>query len=433
MAHGHDIQQWLKQHRMKGIKLLQRLVQEPSRRGQEGKAQALMAETCRELGLSIDLWEIGDEKLRNHPNFYCDRTDFSGNPNLVAVKKGKGGGKSLILNGHIDVVPEGNLTDWQEDPFSGMVQDGKVFGRGTTDMKGGTVSLILALEAIISLEIELKGDVIFQSVIEEESGGAGTLAAVLRGYHADGAIIPEPTNMKLFPLQQGSMWFRLTIKGKSAHGGTRYEGVNAIELAMDVINEITKLEKERNDMLNHPLYKTIPIPIPINIGKISSGEWPSSVPDTAVIEGRFGIAPAETMEAAERALEDCIARLNTGNEWFQAKPIELELFGARWLPGNLELNHPLMQTISESFLAVKGKQPVIEAAPWGTDGGYLSNIGGIPVVVFGPGKTELAHDADEYIEIDKVIEAAEIIALSIINWCGTAEPAVYEGGTENET
>ncbi|RFU61720.1 peptidase [Bacillus sp. V59.32b] len=433
MAREKEIHNWLKQHGISGVKLLQRLVQEPSRREQEGKAQAIIVEKCRELGLEIDLWEIGDDALRKHRHFYCDRRDFSGNPNLVAVRKGKGNGKSLILNGHIDVVPEGNPGDWEEEPYSGMVKDGKVYGRGTTDMKGGTVSLLLALEAIISLGIELKGDVIFQSVIEEESGGAGTLAAVLRGYRADGAIIPEPTNLKLFPLQQGSMWFRLTIKGKSAHGGTRYEGVNAIELAMEVINEIKKLEKERNEALNHPLYQNIPIPIPINIGKISSGEWPSSVPDTAIMEGRFGIAPTEKMEEAQKALENCIARLNATNEWFRAKPIELEWFGARWLPSNLELNHPLLQTISDSFVEVKGEQPSIEASPWGTDGGYLSNVGKIPVVVFGPGKTELAHDANEYIETDRMMEVAEIIALTIINWCGIEETAVDQGETKSET
>lgn len=433
MAHEQQLHNWLKQHGMKGVRLLQRLVQEPSRREQEGKAQAIIVEKCRELGLDIDLWEIGDDTLRSHRHFYCDRKDFSGNPNLVAVRKGKGGGKSLILNGHIDVVPEGNPGDWNEDPYSGSARDGKVYGRGTTDMKGGTVSLLLALEAIISLGIELKGDVIFQSVIEEESGGAGTLAAVLRGYRADGAIIPEPTNMKLFPLQQGSMWFRLTIKGKAAHGGTRYEGVNAIELAMEVINEIRKLEKARNEALDHPLYQNIPIPIPINFGKITSGEWPSSVPDMAVIEGRFGIAPTEKMEAAQKALVDCIARLNAANEWFRSKPIELEWFGARWLPSNLNLNHPLLQTISESFTAVKGEQPAIEASPWGTDGGYLATVGQIPVVVFGPGKTELAHDANEYIEIDRMIEAAEIIALTIINWCGIVGTAVHQGGTKSET
>ncbi|MFF2286721.1 peptidase [Peribacillus butanolivorans] len=415
------ISTWLNEHRTNGIRLLQKLVQEPSKRGQEGSAQAIVVEKCRQLGLEIDLWEIGDEKLRNHPHFYCDRKDFKGNPNLVAIKRGIGNGKSLILNGHIDVVPEGDHAAWHDDPYSGMAKDGKVFGRGTTDMKGGNVSLLLALEAIIESGIQLKGDVIFQSVIEEESGGAGTLAAVLRGYRADGAIIPEPTNMKLFPLQQGSMWFRLIVKGKSAHGGTRYEGVSAIDKAISVMLEIKKLEQERNESLRHSLYKNVTIPIPINIGSIQSGNWPSSVPDTAVLEGRFGIAPTETMEAAQRSLMQCIEALNQTDAWFKEKPIELEWFGARWLPGSLELEHPLMKTLGAYYEKVMGEQPLVEASPWATDGGYLSSVGLTPVVVFGPGETKLAHDSNEYIEVDKMMDVAKIIALTIIEWCGVEE------------
>ncbi|MFC9601248.1 peptidase [Peribacillus butanolivorans] len=415
------ISTWLNENRTNGIRLLQKLVQEPSKRGQEGSAQAIVVEKCRQLGLEIDLWEIGDEKLRNHPHFYCDRKDFKGNPNLVAIKRGIGNGKSLILNGHIDVVPEGDHAAWHDDPYSGMAKDGKVFGRGTTDMKGGNVSLLLALEAIIESGIQLKGDVIFQSVIEEESGGAGTLAAVLRGYRADGAIIPEPTNMKLFPLQQGSMWFRLIVKGKSAHGGTRYEGVSAIDKAISVMLEIKKLEQERNESLRHSLYKNVKIPIPINIGSIQSGNWPSSVPDTAVLEGRFGIAPTETMEAAQRSLMQCIEALNETDEWFKEKPIKLEWFGARWLPGSLELEHPLMKTLGAYYEKVMGEQPLVEASPWATDGGYLSSVGSTPVVVFGPGETKLAHDSNEYIEVDKMMDVAKIIALTIIEWCGVEE------------
>ncbi|MET3321441.1 UNVERIFIED_ORG: acetylornithine deacetylase [Peribacillus simplex] len=415
------ISTWLNENRTNGIRLLQKLVQEPSKRGQEGSAQAIVVEKCRQLGLEIDLWEIGDEKLRNHPHFYCDRKDFKGNPNLVAIKRGIGKGKSLILNGHIDVVPEGDHAAWHDDPYSGMVKDGKVFGRGTTDMKGGNVSLLLALEAIIESGIQLKGDVIFQSVIEEESGGAGTLAAVLRGYRADGAIIPEPTNMKLFPLQQGSMWFRLIVKGKSAHGGTRYEGVSAIDKAISVMLEIKKLEQERNESLRHSLYKNVKIPIPINIGSIQSGNWPSSVPDTAVLEGRFGIAPTETMEAAQRSLMQCIEALNETDAWFKEKPIELEWFGARWLPGSLELEHPLMKTLGAYYEKVMGEQPLVEASPWATDGGYLSSVGSTPVVVFGPGETKVAHDSNEYIEVDKMMDVAKIIALTIIEWCGVEE------------
>ncbi|WML53783.1 peptidase [Neobacillus sp. PS3-12] len=420
LEYEHLVRKWLKENQTKGIKLLQLLVQENSTRGKESSAQAIMIEKCRQLGLQLDIWEIDHNELVRHPLFFCDRKDFNGNPNVVAVLKGTGDGRSLILNGHIDVVPVGDEQNWKRDPFSGHIEAGKLYGRGSTDMKGGTVALLLALEAIIQSGIHLKGDVLFQSVIEEESGGAGTLATVLKGYRADGAIIPEPTNMKIFPKQQGSMWFRIHVKGKSAHGGTRYEGVSAIEKSMMVVQRLAELEKERNQRITDPLYEKIPIPIPINVGKLKSGNWPSSVPDEAVIEGRMGVAPDETMESAQKEMENCLAQLSKYDSWFLENPPFVEWFGARWLPGNIEEDHPLQKILSESFRDVKKEDPIIEASPWGTDGGILSNVGNIPVVVFGPGITELAHDANEHIVLEEMLQASEIIALTIMRWC---EPA----------
>jgi acetylornithine deacetylase len=415
------VKEWLKHNRARGARLLQKLVQEDSTRGKESIAQAIVIEKCRRLGLELDIWEIGGASLFEHPAFFSDRKDFKGNPNVVAVLKGAGGGKSIILNGHIDVVPAGDPQTWKNDPFSGHIQGGKLFGRGTTDMKGGNVALLFALESLIANQIKLKGDVIFQSVIEEESGGAGTLAAVLRGYKADGAIIPEPTNMKLFPKQQGSMWFRISVKGKGAHGGTRYEGISAIEKMMLVIQNLLKLESDRNAQISDPLYQSIPIPIPINIGKIHSGEWPSSVPDIATIEGRMGVAPDETMENAQKEMEDCLQTLCQEDSWLKEHPPTIEWFGGRWLPGSLDNDHPLMACITRSFIEVKHIPPVIEASPWGTDGGILSNVGSTPVVVFGPGVTEVAHHSNEYIVLEDLFAAAEIIAYCLLDWCEVAE------------
>ncbi|MGG1674670.1 peptidase [Neobacillus sp. NRS-1170] len=415
------IKQWLKENRARGARLLQILVQEDSTRGNESGTQAIVIEKCRQLGLTLDIWEIGGDELKNHPAYCCDRESFEGNPNLVAVLKGTGGGKSIILNGHIDVVPVGDVSNWKQDPFSGMIECGKLYGRGATDMKGGNVALIMAIESLIANGIKLKGDVIFQSVIEEESGGAGTLAAVLRGYQADGAIIPEPTNMKIFPKQQGSMWFRITVKGRAAHGGTRYEGVSAIEKSLIVIQRLQQLEKDRNARISDPLFEKIPIPIPINIGKIKSGEWPSSVPDTAILEGRMGVSPEETIQTAQLEMETCLRELNEKDEWLCENPLQIEWFGGRWLPGSLEGDHPLIKELSKSFIEVKGNQPAIEASPWGTDGGILSNVGNTPVVVFGPGITETAHDANEHINLEDLFAASEIIAFTLLEWCEVDE------------
>ncbi len=412
------IKEYISGHKQSASQFLSRLVQEDSTRGQESKAQAVIIERCRALGLKMDIWELSAADLSAHSAYCSDRNDYAGNPIAVGVWNGAGGGRSLILNGHIDVVPPGEHSAWKDDPFSGKIENGRLYGRGATDMKGGTASLLLALEALIHSGIRLKGDVIFQSVIEEESGGAGTLAAVLRGYEADGAIIPEPTSMKFFPKQQGSLWFRVIVKGKQAHGGTRYEGVNAIEKAFLMIQAIRELEAERNKAVDDPLYKAIPIPIPINVGKISSGDWPSSVPDLAVIEGRMGVGPDEDMDQAKQEFRDALQRAAEKDGWLKEHVPEIQWFGASWLPGNLDPDHELVLSLGEAFESVTGQGPVIEASPWATDGGILNKVGGVPVVIFGPGETKKAHETNEYIELEKVYTAAEIIAVFMMDWCG---------------
>jgi acetylornithine deacetylase len=416
-----EINKWLKLNKEQGIRLLKRLVQERSVSGDESSAQAVIIEKLRELGLEIDIWEPDFSELQKHPYFVSPRTTFTGSSNVVGVKKGSGGGKSILLNGHIDVVPEGDVKQWAYNPYSGEVVNGKMYGRGTTDMKGGTVSMLLAIEAIHSLNLPLKGDIMFQSVIEEESGGAGSLAAILRGYKADVAIIPEPTSMKIFPKQQGSMWFRLTVTGKSAHGGTRYEGISAIEKSLLVIEKVIELEKIRNERIQDPLYQAIPIPVPINIGKISGGNWPSSVPDQVIVEGRIGVAPDEEMEEVKREFEEYIKQLSQYDQWFLTNQVEVTWYGARWVPGTIDLEHTAMKLLENSYEKVRHQTPVIEASPWGTDGGLLTKVGNIPTIIFGPGTTEVAHYPNEYILLDHMFEAAEILANMMIDWCNTED------------
>lgn len=412
-----QIKQWLKENQERGIQLLQSFVQARSIQGMEKDVQELVMAELKRMGLEVDVWEPDEKELANSPYFASSRSEFTGSPNVVGVLKGSGEGRSIILNGHIDVVPEGDIDKWEDDPYSGKIINGKMYGRGTTDMKGGNVSLLLAIQAIQALGVRLKGDIIFQSVIEEESGGAGTLATILRGYKADAALIPEPTNMKIFPKQQGSMWFRIHVKGQSAHGGTRYEGVSAIEKSMTVVEHILYLEKIRNERVNDPLYEKIPIPFPINMGKISGGDWPSSVADLVLIEGRMGVSPEETMDEAKEEMARWLERLKEIDPWFETHPPKLEWFGARWLPGAINIQHELIQMLSSNYNDVLKEEPIIEASPWGTDGGLLTNVGNTPSVVFGPGVTEMAHFSNEYIELEKIFEVAEIIALTLLDWC----------------
>lgn len=416
-----QIQAWLKLNREKGIHLLQMLVQARSTQGYEDAAQRIISETLHRMKLEVDEWVPDGGLLQSHPYFYSPRSEFIGSPNVVGVWKGTGGGRSIILNGHIDVVPEGNRELWEDDPYSGKVMDGKLYGRGATDMKGGLVSLLLAIQALQGLGVKLKGDIIFQSVVEEESGGAGTLAAILRKYKADAALIPEPTNLRIFPKQQGSLWFRVGVTGRSAHGGTRYEGVSAIEKSMTVIRHITELEQHRNSAMTDPLYADNPIPIPINIGVIQGGNWPSSVPDLVTLEGRMGVAPNETLEHAKQTMADWLKRMGEKDPWFAEQPLELEWFGARWVPGSVDPDHELIQLLTAQYQRVRNEVPIVEASPWGTDGGLLTELAKTPCIVFGPGVTQVAHYPNEYIVLNDVFDAAAIIALTLLQWCGLEE------------
>lgn len=416
---GERIRQWLEQHAEDAANFLSHLIKAASTAGFERQAQELMANKFNKLSMNVDIWEQGGVELTAHPYFFSPRKNFTGSPNVVGVWKGTGKGRSLLINSHIDVVPPGELEQWSASPWSGHIRDGKVFGRGATDMKGGTVSAILAVEAIQSLGIKLKGDLIFESVVEEESGGSGTLATILRGHRADAALIPEPSGMVIYPRQQGAMWFRISIKGRTAHGGTRYQGVCAIEKALIVVKQIAELEKKRNlCLLSDPLYQGVPIPVPINIGKISGGSWPSSVADLVTLEGRMGVAPGEKMEAAQKELEECMLTIKEHDDWFSGFPPVVEWFGARWFPGDISLDHPFMGMLTRAYKEILKTDPQIKASPWGTDGGLLSQVAGIPVIVFGPGVTKVAHYPDEYIEMHKILEAARIYALTMMEWCG---------------
>jgi len=417
MSIKNRIYEWIDQNKQKGFDYLQQMVQQPSIQGNEKGIQQLVFTYLKKLDMTVDVWDLDDSRLKKHPYFYSNRNQFHDSPNIVAVLKGTGGGKSIILNGHVDVVPEGDHGQWDRPPYSGEVVDGKMYGRGVTDMKGGNIALLMALEAIKSVAVPLKGDIIFQSVVEEESGGAGTLDAILKGYKADAAIIPEPTNMKIFPKQQGSKWFRLIVTGRTAHGGTRYHGISAIDKAFIVNEHVHELEKIRNARLDEPLYDHVPIPIPINIGSIKGGDWPSSVPDIVQLEGRIGIAPGETMEQVQIELEDWIARLVEKDDWFKEYPVKLEWYGARWVPGEIELSHPLMNILSKNYSLVTDEAPVVEASPWGTDGGLLTQVAQTPTIVFGPGTTNLAHFPNEAIELKKIVDTAKIIAATVVDWC----------------
>src|SRR5690606_18167970 len=219
--------------------------------GKEEIGQGVIIEKLTEMGLEIDVFEPDNERLMKYKeagrgHHYDDR------PNVVGVLKGTGGGRSLILNGHIDTMPFDQLEKWESHPLEPIVRDGKLYGRGSCDMKAGLASIILAVEALIDSGVKLKGDVIIQSVVDEEGGGNGTLACVDRGYVADAAIITEPTSLEIMHAHMGWLYYRMEIVGKSLHSALKWDGVNAIEKMMKIIHALQDFEREYAIRKRHP-------------------------------------------------------------------------------------------------------------------------------------------------------------------------------------
>ncbi len=398
------------------VESIQRLVAIESWNGQEGPAQELMAEFMRDAGLDVDLWEIDLDEVTSHPDcsVEIERESALG---LVGTLSGSGGGRCLILNGHVDVVPPGAADLWLHPPFGGEVANGRIYGRGALDMKGPLMAGLHALKAIREVGVELSGTLHLQSVVAEEDGGMGTLATILRGYRADGAIVMEPTDLVVAPAQAGCLNFRVRVSGVSAHGAVREEGVSAIEKLFPVYAALQELEAARNPHeARDPLYARHRLPFAISIGTIQGGDWASSVPDHVSMEGRMGVAPGEEFTAARTALEASVARVAETDPWLSEHPPRVEWWGGRFLSAQTPADHPLVTTLLAAASSVSGRQASVEGMTYGADMGLIANVGGTPAVLYGAGDIRLAHRPDECVEIDDLLTMARTLAVTAMRF-----------------
>ncbi|BCK85330.1 peptidase [Dysosmobacter sp. NSJ-60] len=389
----------------------------PSTLGQEESAQQYYAELLQNLGLEVDLWYPQPQDMACNPYFLPCRDDYAGSPDVVGICKGSGGGRSLLLNGHVDVVPAGK-NDWEDSPWSGLRKTGRVYGRGSSDMKGGLIANLMAMDAIIKSGIKLKGDVLLASVIGEETGGAGTLSMLSRGYRADGAIVPEPSDLNICPVSLGVIWFRIRVKGLAAHAANAYLGVNAISKATLIIQALDTCNEEKRTRVQHPLYcGDNHNPFNINMGQIHGGTIATSVPDEVVIEGRIAFSPDEDVVDAKKVVEDAVVKAAEQDSWLREHSPEVEWHSFCLNSGQIPTDHPLTTAVCHAYEEVAGEPPVISGTPWGTDAGAMIRVGGIPTVVFGPGPNAKAHQANEYVEEKKLLQVAKVIASTILDWC----------------
>src|SRR3954471_17213459 len=223
------------------VEFARSLVRIPSVTGSEQEAQRAIAAKYESLGLSVDIVPSLREELESHPAFCDDAIPFADRLNVVGRWRGTGGGRSLILNGHMDVVPPGDIAKWTRDPWGGEIDGDRLYGRGACDMKSGLASAAFAVRALQSIGVALRGDVLLESVIGEETGGAGSLTTIVRGYRADACIIAEPMDLRIAPVQTGALTFRITVHGKSAHACMKPHGVSAITEFAPIIVALEQL------------------------------------------------------------------------------------------------------------------------------------------------------------------------------------------------
>ena len=385
--------------------------------GGETKVAEFLKPLLEDIGLKTDMWE--KEK---------------GRANLVGVYKGTGGGKSLIFNGHMDVVPPGPEKEWTKaGPWSAKIADGKIWGRGACDMKGGNAAAFIAMKALLNAGYKPKGDVIMEYVVGEEmmNTEAGTGAVIERGYKADAAIVVEPSGppyrLGLIPASSGVFYMRCSIKGKAVHASLRDElirpggggteiGVSSIDKAMIIYQGLRKLEEEWGQTKKHPMF-TRPGHFTIHPGVIAGG--PSGafvISDESKIEYSIWHSPYDSEEQVKKEVEEQIALFAQTDPWLRENPPKVEWL-LWWPPYDVSPDAPICKTVAATYEAVMG-EPVKYYGFAAVDDAVFLNRAGIPAITIGPGDLRVAHAANEYVEIAELVDAAKIYALSIVEWCG---------------
>lgn len=406
-------------HRDEAVKFLQEIVAIPSVTGDEGKVQAHLGAYLKKLGLEVDMWETDWDELKKHPGYIPVTQGYEGRPNIVATWKGTGGGKSLLLNGHTDVIPVGNGEGWSDDPWSAKIIDGRIYGRGSCDMKSGVASHILAVQFLKAAGVKLKGDVLIDIVIDEEVSGHGTLDTVARGYRADAGISGETSSLAVQPACIGRIWFEIEIQGKAAGIQRRYQGVSGIELGYKIVKAVEALEAHRVATVKHPLYPKPIDALPCMIGAFHSGNFPSSFPATCLLKGSMATVPTEDHEGVKKSLVEAVAKAAAEDPWMKDHPPVVRFVGYDAQASEIAHDHPIVTTLCKNYEEITGEKPEISGRQGAADTRFLNLYGETPTVIFGPGQTAVMHSDDEWVSIDDYLTAIKVMALSIYDWCNT--------------
>jgi acetylornithine deacetylase len=391
-------------------------------KGQEFELQSYLRSRLTALGADTDMWEP-DPTGQGNQNV-PDDLRFDGRPQLVGHIAGSGQGASLLLLGHIDCVPTGPIESWTDGPFAATIHSGRIYGRGTADMKGGIASLVIALETLSKLGLRTRGDLTFCAVTDEESSGAGSLAAISRGVRASAGLCAENTGFAIWTACRGSVIFDIDIEGRAGHAECRQRdwadggAVNAIEKAMPLLSAIASLRNTWRERADHR-HRLLPPGDAIPVG-ITGGEWEATYPSrcsvTVNVQFLPGHASAEAgIQSVQDEVETVVAAAAQADPWLTAHPPMI-----RWrpwvMPAEMDESHPLVGQISDCTSRI-GRQAEISGLDSWHDAANFTRFGSTPTLSFGPGLLECSHVADEWVEVDALVDHSLATALTILHYC----------------
>lgn len=403
------------------VSFLQELVRFPSRRGEEAPLQDWMAREFARRGYAVDRYTLADVPLPAHEKGApMVDVDPAGSVQVVATHRAKDpAGRSLILQGHIDVVPEGPADMWTHPPYSAVIQDGWMYGRGAHDMKSGVSCMVFAMDAIRTAGLVPAADVYLQTVTEEESTGNGALSTLLRGYRAEAALIPEPTGHTITRTHTGTIWFRLRVRGVPVHVAVAQSGSNAIMSAYHLIQALVEHTRELNvAAASDRWYAGITDPIKFNPGIIRGGDWASSTPAWCEVDCRIGLLPGTEVKDAMAGVERAVTLAAKGNNFLANNPPEVVWHGFQADGYVLEPGSAAEATLAAAHLAVHGEAMQERRTTAVNDTRYYGRYYGIPGLCYGP-KGEGAHAFDERTSIEDLRRCTLTMAAFIADWCGT--------------
>ena len=378
-------------------------------------------------GFSMDRWKIDVADIEHHEGFGPVTISYENAFNVVGTFRPESQqGRSLILNGHIDVVPTGPLEMWSRSPWEPDIIDGWMYGRGSADMKAGLVANLFAYDAVRAAGLLPEAPIYFQSVVEEECTGNGALAALLRGYEADAVIIPEPEENMLVRANTGVLWFRVRILGKPSHTREMQSGFNAIDAAYAAIQALRGLEDEWNSEKDqHRYFENLDHPINFNVGQINGGDWPSTVPPWCEFDIRAAIYPGMSADKARERIEQTLADAVNADPRLGGKMPDITYTGFYAEGYVLEEGSDAEKTLRECHQTAFKSELETFTTPGYLDARVFTIYGEMPTLVYGP-KSKDIHGFDERVHLESLKLVTKTIALFIANWCGVQESSNAE-------